>query len=103
MVDKLEQGILNRCENQAFLNFFHSKVFFFILIHVPFQKDVTIIECLFKYSNHCLLFMNREDISYLAQYIFRKYLQESYTFFKDAMADKKAHVLILMIVFKIEM
>ena len=47
--------------------------------------------------------MNREDISYLAQYIFRKYLQESYTFFKDAMADKKAHVLILMIVFKIEM
>ena len=47
--------------------------------------------------------MNREDILYLAQYIFRKYLQEYYTFFKDAMVEKKAYVLILMILFKIEM
>ena len=29
-----------------------------------------------KYSNHCLLFLNREYISYSAQYLYRKYLQE---------------------------
>ena len=103
MVDKLKKDILNPCENQAFFNNFHSKVLFFILVHVPFQKDTIIIECLCKYSNHCLLFMNREDISYLAQHIFRKYLQEYYTFSKDAMVEKKLHVLILMISFKIEM
>ena len=58
MVGKLQHGILNRWEHQAFFNYFCSKVFFLILVDVcfTFRKCVTIIECLCKYSNHWLLF-----------------------------------------------
>ena len=57
MVGKLQHGILNCWENQAFFNYFQSKVFSLILVHVhfTFQKYITIIECLCKYLNHCLL------------------------------------------------
>ena len=34
MVGKLQHGISSRCENQAFFNYFHSKVFFLILVNV---------------------------------------------------------------------
>ena len=55
MVGKLQHGILNRCGNQAFFNYFHSKVFFLILVRVcfTFRKYVTKIEILRKYLNHC--------------------------------------------------
>ena len=52
-------GILNHCENKAFVSYFLSKVFFLILVHVlPFK--VSIIKFLYKYSNDCFLFLNKE-------------------------------------------
>ena len=80
---KLQRGILNRSENQAFFNYFHSKAFFLILIHVrfTFRKYVTKIECLCKYSNHYFVFLNRGYISCSGQYIFRKYWKKYYTLF----------------------
>ena len=56
LLGNFENSTLNCCENQIFLNYFHSKVFFLILVQVcfTFPKHVTIIECLCKYSNHCL-------------------------------------------------
>ena len=58
MVGKLRHGILSRCKTKAFINYLYSKVFFLILVRVCFifRKYVTIIECLCKYSNHCLFF-----------------------------------------------
>ena len=83
MVCKLQYGISNRCENKAFFNYFHSKVFFLILVNVclTFRKYVTKIECLCKYSNHCSVFLNREYIFHSAQDIFRKYSKEYYTLY----------------------
>ena len=46
--------------------------------------------------------MNREDNSYQAQHMFRKYLQKYYFFFKDVIVEKKSHVLISMIVLKLK-
>ena len=102
MVGKLQYGISNRCENQVFFNYFHSKVFFLILVNVcfTFRKNVSKIECLWKYSNHCFVFLNREYIFYSAQYICRKCWKEYYTLL---LLKIKSHVLIWMIVVKTEM
>ena len=88
---KLQHGILNHCKNQAFFNYFHFKIFFLILVHAcfTFRKCVTKIECLYKYSNHCFVFLNREYISYSGQHIFRKYWKEYYTLCKDVVVEKK--------------
>ena len=50
MVGKLQLGISNCFENQAFFNYFDPKVFFLILVNVcfTFQKYVTKTECLCK-------------------------------------------------------
>ena len=50
MVGKLQHSISTWCENQAFFNYFHPKVFFHTLVNVcfTFQKYVTKIECLCK-------------------------------------------------------
>ena len=58
---KFQHGILNRCANQTFFNYFHSTLFFLILAHVYLTfryHNVTIMECLIKYSNHYFLFSN---------------------------------------------
>ena len=91
MLDKLQHGILNQGKKTSLFNYFHSKVFFLILVHVccPFRKYVTLIECLCKYSNHCLIFLNREYIFYSAQYIFRKYWKEKYTLCQDNYVEKE--------------
>ena len=56
LVGNFETAYWTAAKNQIFLNYFHSKVFFLILVQVcfTFPKHVTIIECLCKYSNHCL-------------------------------------------------
>ena len=93
MASKLQHCILNCCENQeAFFNFFHLKVSFLILlmhIYFTFQKYVIIIKCIWKYLNPWLPFLNREDISYYVQYIFRKYWQEYHilTVLKDVIVE----------------
>ena len=61
MVGKLQHGILNCWENQAFFNYFQSKVFFLILVHVhcTFQKYIIITECLCSLQstlNQCFVF-----------------------------------------------
>ena len=43
------------------------------------------------------------NTSYSAQYIFRKYWQDYYTLCSDVIVEKQSHVLISMIVVKIEM
>ena len=48
-------------------------------------------------------FFERENIYYSAQYIFRKYWQDYYTLCSDVIVEKQSHVLISMIVVKIEM
>ena len=58
MVGKLQHGISNRYENQAFFNYFHSKVFFLILVNVcfTFRKNITKTKRLWKDSNHFFVF-----------------------------------------------
>ena len=81
MVGKLQHSILNRCENRAFFNYFHSKVSFlsssmFVLL---FEK---MLQKLNAYANIRIIasfFLNREYICYSGQCIFRKYWKEYYT------------------------
>ena len=104
MVGKHQHGKLNRCKNQAFLNYFHSKVFFFTLVHVcfTFRKYVTKIECLCKYSNHCFVFLNKEYNSYSATYL-ENTGRNIILCVKMLLLRNKSHVPISMIEVKIEM
>ena len=79
MVGKLQHGVLNRCVNQAFFNYFHSQVLFLIFVHVCvtfrryFWKYVITIEYLCKYWNHCLFSLTGNIFLFL----FRTYLENT--------------------------
>ena len=81
MVGKLQHGILNRSENQAFLTTSTQKFSF-----LSSSMFVLLFENMLPKSNAyaniriiATFFLNREYISYSAQYIFRKYWKEYYT------------------------
>ena len=100
MIGKLEHGILNYCENQAFFNYFYSKVFFLIFVHVcfTFQKYVTKIECLCKYSNYCFVFWIPVLLSTYLETTGRNII----LCIEMLLLRNKSHFLISMIVVKIE-
>ena len=101
VVGRLQHGVSNRCEKQAFFNYFHSKVFFLILVNVcfTFRKYVTKFECLCKYSNHSFVFLNRE---YIFCSVHIQKILEGILYFLLLLRNK-SHVLIWIIVVKIEM
>ena len=100
MIGNLQHGILNCCENQAFFNYFHSKVFFLIFVHVcfTFQKYVTKIECLCKYSNYCFVFWIPVLLSTYLETTGRNII----LCIEMLLLRNKSHFLISMIVVKIE-
>ena len=102
MVGKLQHGILNRCENQAFFNYFHSKFFFLILVHVcfTFWKYVTKIECLCKYSNHCFVFWIENTFLTLLSTYLENTERNIMLCVKMPLLRNKSHVPISMIVVK---
>ena len=105
MVGKLQHGILNRCENQAFFNYFHSKLFFFILVHVcfTFREFITKIECQCKYSNHFLVFWIGNKLTILASTYLESTGRKIILCVKMLLLRDKSHVLISMIKVEIEM
>ena len=92
-------------QKPSFFNYFHSKVFFFILDHVcfTFRIYVTKMECLCKYSNHCFVFWIGNIFLILLSTYLENTRRNIILCAKMLLLANKSHVLISMIEVKIEM
>ena len=97
MVGKLQHDISNHSENQAFFNYFYSKVFFLILVNVCWKYaygNIRIIASFFFFVNIFFILLST-------------YLENTgrniILCVKMLLLRNKSHVLIWMIVVKIEM